>query len=58
MGAAILLMALFAEMERTFAAERAVHARAVAEANNRYVGRPTIHPAEQDRVCAPAEGPG
>ena len=30
---AFLLLALFAEMERTFTAERAAHARSVAEAN-------------------------
>ncbi len=44
---AFLLLALFAEMERTFTAERAAHARAVAEANNRHVGRPIAHPAEK-----------
>lgn len=38
--AAFLLLALFTEMERTFTAEAAVQARAVAEANNRNVGRP------------------
>ena len=37
---AFLLLALFAEMERTFTAERAAHARAVAEAANRRIGRP------------------
>jgi len=42
---AFLLIALFAEMERTFAGERAAHARAVAEANGRHVGRPLAHPA-------------
>jgi DNA invertase Pin-like site-specific DNA recombinase len=35
---AFLLLALFAEMERTFTAERAAHARSVAEANGRQVG--------------------
>ncbi|MFI6910487.1 recombinase family protein [Nonomuraea sp. NPDC050394] len=46
---AFLLLALFAEMERTFTAERAAHAhaRAVAEANDRHVGRPVAHPAEK-----------
>lgn len=44
---AFLLLALFAEMERTFTAERAAHARAVAEANNRHVGRPIAHPADK-----------
>ena len=38
---AFLLLALFAEMERTFTAERAAHARSVAEANGRQVGRPS-----------------
>lgn len=44
---AFLLLALFAEMERTFSAERAAHARAVAEAANRRVGRPVAHPDEK-----------
>ncbi|WP_328996112.1 recombinase family protein [Kribbella sp. NBC_01245] len=44
---AFLLLALFAEMERTFTAERAAHARAVAEAKNRRVGRPIAHPADK-----------
>jgi DNA invertase Pin-like site-specific DNA recombinase len=43
---AFLLLALFAEMERTFTAERAAHARTVAEANNRHIGRPIAHPEE------------
>lgn len=42
---AFLLIALFAEMERTFANERAAHARAVAEARGRHVGRPVAHSA-------------
>ena len=42
---AFLLLALFAEMERTFTAERAAHARAVAEAHGRRPGRPVAHPA-------------
>jgi DNA invertase Pin-like site-specific DNA recombinase len=41
---AFLLLALFAEMERTFTAERAAHARAVAEAAGRRIGRPIAHP--------------
>jgi DNA invertase Pin-like site-specific DNA recombinase len=41
---AFLLLALFAEMERTFTAERAAHARAVAEAAGRQIGRPVAHP--------------
>jgi DNA invertase Pin-like site-specific DNA recombinase len=44
---AFLLLALFAEMERTFTAERAAHARTVAEANGRQVGRPLAHPADK-----------
>src|SRR5439155_6291561 len=44
---AFLLLALFAEMERTFTAERAPHARAVAEAAGRRVGRPIAHPADR-----------
>ncbi len=44
---AVLLLALFAEMERTFTAERAAHARAVAEAACRRVGRPVAHPEDK-----------
>ncbi|PRY24058.1 recombinase family protein [Pseudosporangium ferrugineum] len=44
---AFLLLALFAEMERTFTAERAAHARAVAEASGRRAGRPVAHPPEK-----------
>jgi DNA invertase Pin-like site-specific DNA recombinase len=44
---AFLLLALFAEMERTFTAERAAHARTVAEAHGRHIGRPTAHPADK-----------
>lgn len=44
---AFLLLALFAEMERTFTAERAAHARAVAEAAGRRVGRPNAHPEDK-----------
>jgi DNA invertase Pin-like site-specific DNA recombinase len=44
---AFLLLALFAEMERTFTAERAAHARAVAEAAGRQIGRPIAHPANK-----------
>ncbi|MEV6867415.1 recombinase family protein [Streptosporangium subroseum] len=44
---AFLLLALFAEMERTFTAERAAHARAVAEANDRHIGRPIAHSADK-----------
>ena len=34
-------------MERTFSAERAAHARAVAQASNRHVGRPIAHSADK-----------
>ncbi|MEU9236107.1 recombinase family protein [Streptomyces subrutilus] len=44
---AFLLLALFAEMEHTFTAERAAHARTVAEAAGRRIGRPVAHPAEK-----------
>jgi DNA invertase Pin-like site-specific DNA recombinase len=44
---AFLLLALFAEMKRTFTAERAAHARAVAETAGRHVGRPVAHPADK-----------
>jgi DNA invertase Pin-like site-specific DNA recombinase len=44
---AFLLLALFAEMERTYTAERAAHARAVAEAAGRRIGRPIAHPADR-----------
>jgi DNA invertase Pin-like site-specific DNA recombinase len=44
---AFLLLALFAEMERTYTAERAAHARAVAQAAGRRVGRPQAHPDDK-----------
>ncbi|KAB2388793.1 recombinase family protein [Actinomadura montaniterrae] len=44
---AFLLLALFAEMERTFTAERAAHARAVAQAAGRQIGRPVAHPEDK-----------
>ncbi|MET4097737.1 recombinase family protein [Arthrobacter sp. UYCu712] len=39
---AFIMLALFGEMERTYAAERAAHARAVATANGRRTGRPSV----------------
>ena len=39
---AVVLLALFAQMERTYALERAAHARAVATAKGRRVGRPSV----------------
>ncbi|MGI5171541.1 recombinase family protein [Spirillospora sp. CA-253888] len=41
---AFLLLALFAEMERTFTAERAAHARAVAQAAGRRIGPRRLPP--------------
>lgn len=51
---AFLLLALFAEMERTFTAERAAHARAVAEA----AGRPVAHPADKIEYARLLKGQG
>jgi hypothetical protein len=39
---AFLLLALFAEMERTFTTERAAHARTVAEAAGRWVRQGSV----------------
>jgi len=39
---AVVLLALFAHMERTYTCERAAHARAVAAAHGRQVGRPSL----------------
>lgn len=39
---AVVMLALFAEMERTYAAERAAHARAVATAKGKRTGRPSV----------------
>jgi len=39
---AVVLLALFAQMERTYAIEQAAHARAVATAKGRRVGRPVL----------------
>jgi DNA invertase Pin-like site-specific DNA recombinase len=55
---AFLLLALFAEMERTFTAERAAHARAVAEAAGRHIGRPVAHPAEKVEYARLLKGQG
>lgn len=43
---AFLMLALFGQMERTYAAERAAHARAVATANGRRTGRPSVVDAD------------
>jgi DNA invertase Pin-like site-specific DNA recombinase len=55
---AFLLLALFAEMERTFTAERAAHARAVAEAAGRQIGRPLAHPADKIEYARLLKGRG
>ena len=44
---AVVLLALFAQMERTYTVERAAHARAVATAKGRRVGRPTVVDADK-----------
>ncbi|MCA1646189.1 MAG: recombinase family protein [Chloroflexi bacterium] len=55
---AFLLLALFAEMERTYTAERAAHARAVAQAAGRHVGRPIAHPADKIEYARLFHGQG
>jgi len=42
MGQVAGVLALFAQMERTYTSERAAHARAVAAAHGRHVGRPSL----------------
>ncbi len=44
---AVVLLALFAQMERTYMLERAAHARVVATAKGRLVGRPSVVSAHQ-----------
>ncbi|MEW1980852.1 recombinase family protein [Citricoccus sp. NPDC079358] len=39
---AVVMLALFGQMERTYAIERAAHARAVTTAKGRRVGRPSV----------------
>ena len=46
---AVVLLALFAQMERTYTVERAAHARAVATAKGRRVGRPSV--VDPDRLA-------
>jgi DNA invertase Pin-like site-specific DNA recombinase len=38
----VVLLTLFAQMERTYTCERAAHARAVAAAHGRQLGRPSL----------------
>jgi hypothetical protein len=47
-----------AEMERTFTAERAAHARSVAEANGRQVGRPVAQPTDKIEYARLLHGHG
>lgn len=44
---AVVLLALFGQMERTYAMERAAHARAVATAKGRRIGRPILVDADK-----------
>ncbi|GAA1750460.1 hypothetical protein GCM10009767_06710 [Kocuria aegyptia] len=39
---AVVLLALFGQMERTYTLERAAHARAVATAKGRRIGRSSV----------------
>jgi DNA invertase Pin-like site-specific DNA recombinase len=55
---AFLLLAMFAEMERTFTADRAAHARAAAEAKNRRIGRPLAHSAAKVEFAGLLKGQG
>lgn len=38
----VVMLALFAQMERTYTIERAAHARTVATAKGRRIGRPVV----------------
>lgn len=49
---AFVMLALFGQMERTYAAERASHARTVATANGRRTGRPSaVDPAKLEHAA-------
>jgi DNA invertase Pin-like site-specific DNA recombinase len=49
---AVVLLALFGQMERTYTMERAAHARAVATAKGRRVGRPVlVDPGKLERAA-------
>ncbi|WP_234343158.1 hypothetical protein [Streptomyces fulvoviolaceus] len=45
-------------MERTFTAERAAHARVVAEAAGRRIGRPMAHPDDKIEYARLLKGQG
>ena len=49
---AVVLLALFAQMERTYTVERAAHARSVATAKGRRVGRPSVVAADKIAYAA------
>ncbi|MCL3862998.1 recombinase family protein [Actinotalea sp. K2] len=49
---AVVLLALFAQMERTYTVERAAHARAVATAKGRRIGRPVVVDADKIAYAA------
>ncbi len=52
---AVVLLALFGQMERTYTMERAAHARAVATAKGRRVGRPVlVDPGKLEWAAHPA----
>lgn len=49
---AVVLLALFGQMERTYAIERAAHARTVATAKGRRIGRPVLVDADKVAYAA------
>lgn len=49
---AVVILSLFGQMERTYAVERAAHARAVAEAKGKRVGRPSVVDPDKLRYAA------
>ena len=56
---AVVLLALFGQMERTYTLERAAHARAVATAKGRRIGRPSVvDPHKLAYAAASARGRG
>jgi DNA invertase Pin-like site-specific DNA recombinase len=55
---AVVLLALFAQMERTYTIERAAHARAVATAKGRRVGRPVLVDRDKLEYAAHLRGAG
>jgi len=55
---AVVLLALFGQMERTYAIERAAHARAVATAKGRRIGRPVVVDAAMLDYAAHLRGTG